>query len=440
MAEEEGRSPQRQPRQQLPLNVPVQVAVQSEARRHSVQVILASEWSQHLGAAPPGRTSFRVVLLTSPLEVAPADLQSDRVFVCVPSKALPATAIAETRAEYRAGSPSTPWTWSPGQAEAFSGGTLLQVRRSNLDAGPLIAGGDTGTFLQRLAALAEAEDLRSQVASMEAYLNAALPRKTDEEIFLDRLSLQEQLSMGAVSQDPALWPSVKALFALFKSNYARAYLRHHRAYRNEVAGLQQELRKAEDKVKALRLLDGIEELGDPVGGAALVAYERCLRSIQPCNRAEADLTTLDTDPVCPACRVALNAPPLGGELQAALTALQSALDEQQRRLSAEAVRQVLSQQQEPRIGQFVKVLQLADVSGLVKVLDEEKAQFLRSLLSEVTVEVPWSALLQELHERFPMVAEGEVGAFLEAQEELLRRALEEARAAHPGKHIRLKFA
>ena len=393
-----GASP---PSRQFPLNVPVQVEVEGGSKRHTVQVVLASEWSPHLGAAPQDRVSFRVVLLTRPLEAAPPTIQNERVFLCIPSKPLPGPAIAETQAEYLAGSSAAPWAWSKAQAEAFSSGTVLGVLASGLNAAALFAGGDAGGFLRRLASLAEAEELRAQVAAMESYLNAALPKQTDEELYLDRFSLQEQSSAGTVFQDSSLWPSVKALFELFKNEYIQAYIRNHRVHRNKVTELQQELKNAEGRAIALRLLDGIAELGDPVGEEALAAYER--------------------------------------SVQTALVALTEALAQQQRRLSAEAVRQVLAEQHAARIDQFVKVLQVADVGALAQAMDEELADFLRRLLSEATVKLPLASLLREAREQFPTLSEEEIGDFLAALEGTLRREIEKARGTHEGKQVRLKI-
>ena len=424
---------------QFPLNVPVQVEVEGGSKRHTVQVVLASKWSPHLGAAPQDRVSFRVVLLTRPLEAAPPTIQNERVFLCIPSKPLPGPAIAETQAEYRAGASAAPWAWSKAQAEAFSSGTVLGVLASGLNAAALFAGGDAGGFLRRLASLAEAEELRAQVAAMESYLNAALPKQTDEELYLDRLSLQEQLSAGTVFEDSSLWPSVKALFELFKNEYIQAYIRHHRVHRSKVAELQQELKNAEGRAVALRLLDGIAELGDPVGEEALAAYERSVQTVRACGQSENDLANLGADPVCPACRVPLSASPPSAEVQAALVALTEALAQQQRRLSAEAVRQVLAEQHEARIDQFVKVLQVADVGALAQAMDEELADFLRRLLSEVTVELPLASLLREAREQFPTLSEEEISDFLAALEGTLRREIEKARGTHEGKQVRLKI-
>ncbi len=437
MAEETGLGASRP--QQLSLNVPVQVEVDRGGQSVTIQVILSNEWSVHLGAAPPDRIALRIVLLTRPASPAEVLPQSNRVFVCIPSEPLSAAAIAETRTEYRVDAPAAPWVWSPGQVEALSRGTVLAAGGSTLNAAGLFLERDAGSFLQRFAALAQAEQIRAQVRSMETYPEGALPKKTDEEIYLDRLSIQEQLSAGTIAETPTLWPSVKALFDLFKEKYARAYVRHHRAYRSEVTALERQLAGAEGNAKVLRLLDGISELGDPVGGAALVAYERLAASVRACSRSEQELSDLGEAPSCPTCRVPLDATPPTAEVETVLAGLTSALAQQQRRLSAEAVRQVLAEQREANIDQFLKVLQAADASALAQVLDEELAGFLKKLLGEVIVDVPLTTLVREIAERFPTVAEEQVSDFIAAVESSLRRELEKAQASHAGKKIRLRI-
>jgi len=127
-------------RRQLPLNRPVEV--EGGGKRHTVQVIMATDGSAHLGAPPPDKVPFRVVLLTNPVRVEESALKSNRVLVCIPSAKLPAAAIAETRASYKDGSTAEPWVWSPQQARTFARGVVMGSMRAGVDAAELFAGGD----------------------------------------------------------------------------------------------------------------------------------------------------------------------------------------------------------------------------------------------------------------------------------------------------------
>ena len=424
----------------LSLNVPVRMVLERGGKRYSGQVVLASRWSAPLGSPPPEGSSFRIVLLTRPAPVSLGALRNERVVVCIPSTPLPlAAAIAEAQVAYQTATTPGEAQWSRDELKAFSSGTVLTGGRSGPDPAALFAGGNGRIILERLAALADLDGLRSQIGEVETYLEAAQPNRTDEELYLDRLSLVEQLAAETVSRDPTLWPSVKALFELFRSRYVGAYIRHHRAYRAETSALRQALQHAGGRARALWLLNGIQELGPPLGEPALAAHEGYERSLIPCGRPEGELTSLEADPLFPSCRAPLNAMPPTVEVRDAIAALDAALHEQQRRLSSEAVRQVLARQGEPRIDQFLRVLQAADVGGLAQVLDQELADFLRRLLGEVTVELPLAPLLRELGDRFPTLGSEEIEAFVPELAELLRQELERARRAHPGKDVRLKI-
>jgi len=134
-------------------------------------------------------------------------------------------------------------------------------------------------------------------------------------------------------------------------------------------------------VDALKRLNSIPELGEPPGQELEGEYQQLLEQIKPCPDWEGRIS-LDLEPTCAGCRLALSISPPTKEVEDFRQKLEQALREQQRRLSSEAIRQILAQSREKRIDRFIKVVQTSDLSPLVNVLDDELVSFLRQLLAE----------------------------------------------------------
>jgi hypothetical protein len=242
-----------------------------------------------------------------------------------------------------------------------------------------------------------------------------------------------------VAREPGVWPSVAALLEHFKARYAPAYLRRHRGFRTEVAALRSELDGASHKIRALGLLNGIGELGAPAGEAALTAARGLAERLVPCRTREQDLASLKSDPLCPQCRVALDASPPAEQVRGTLAALDAALGVQQRRLSSAVARQVLERNSEPRLQRFLDVVQAANLGAMAQVMNEELAAFIQALLTEEVVEVSAADLRADLASRFPELSQEETAAYGSAVAQLLDRAFEESRKVHPGRRIRLRI-
>jgi len=135
----------------------------------------------------------------------------------------------------------------------------------------------------------------------------------------------------------------------------------------------------------------------------------------------------------------LTAEPPKREVERFLHQLEQALQEQQRRLSSEAVRHILAKSGEKRIDQFIKMVQTSNLAPLVNVLDDELVDFLRQLLQEADIEIEWRTTLSELAQKFASLEEGEIDAAAAEFARVLKKAFAKAKKEHPGKRVRLSF-
>ena len=89
---------------------------------------------------------------------------------------------------------------------------------------------------------------------------------------------------------------------------------------------------------------------------------------------------LHTDPRCAECRIVLGDMPPGRELELFLRELDRALAEQNRRLGVVVVERIREDRVDQRIENFIKIVQVSDLSALSNTLDAELALFIRELL------------------------------------------------------------
>ncbi len=232
------------------------------------------------------------------------------------------------------------------------------------------------SLCQRLSQLAR---LTPDILAARSYLEAARVGLSDQELEMDRLSLLEQLNMANLVHGSHLWPSIKALLDWFKARYGSQYQAHHSRYHLRLSELRAAMDSAYPRLQALSRLNSLEALGNPVGQGLGQRYEPLLPQLTSCPARE---VSVPEQPRCPNCRLALDAEPPQAEVQSLLAELDSSLRQQQRRLSTEAIRRILSRSTEPRLDRFLKVVRASDLSALTEVLDDELVVFLRDLLAE----------------------------------------------------------
>ncbi|MCX7856207.1 MAG: DUF6079 family protein, partial [Anaerolineae bacterium] len=278
------------------------------------------------------------------------------------------------------------------------------------------------------------------IQEARTYLEAMTLRPEDTELAGDRMLLLEEISLTNLERNPDLWGSIADRLQRLKARYRIAYQKHHRDTYREIRELQARLADADRRLRALELLNSIRELGSPVGEELTDRYRRLQERLRPCPITEVTAVDVEAQPVCAACGLMLTARAPVTEVETFLDDLERALQEQRRRLSAEAVRRVLERAGGDELSRLMEAAQAAEIARLVDVLDERVAASIRRLLVEdglVTAPADVFARLAELH---PTVGEDEIPATVRDFEALLRQALEAVKKAHPDKKtIRLSL-
>jgi len=273
----------------------------------------------------------------------------------------------------------------------------------------------------------------AEVQEMRAYLDALALRTEDGEMAGDRMLLLGQISLAELERNPALWPSISDMFRGLKARYRTIYQKHHRDTYQGMAGLRARMEDVDRRLHALELLNAIAELGAPVGEDLSGTYTRLQGQLRPCPVTEVAAVDVEAHPVCAACGLSLTADAPAGEVETFLGDLDRALQEQRRRLGAEAVRRVLERAGGDELSRLMEAAHAAEIARLVDVLDERVAESIRRLLVEdglVTAPAQVFARLAELH---PTVGEDEIPATVRDFDELLHQAIEKAQEEHPDK-------
>ena len=296
-----------------------------------------------------------------------------------------------------------------------------------------------GEDISLCRALSQLSDIAGEILAVKSYLESVALRESERELDMDRVSILEQLRLDNLLPSLHLWASVKALFDWFKSRYRAIYLAHHHDYHTEVTSLRLVLDDSKPEVDALRRLNSIAELGEPMGEEPIGRYDRLLAKLSLCPIIDTAEVSVEEQPTCSHCGLLLTADPPQREVERFLHQLRQALKEQHRRLSSEAIRRILAQSGERRIDQFIKVVQTSDISSLVNVLDDELVDFLGKLLKEAHIEIKWRPTLSEFAEKFPSLEESEIDAAAAEFARVLRKAFAKAKREHPGKRVRLSF-
>ncbi len=302
-------------------------------------------------------------------------------------------------------------------------------------AGELYASPDALRDQQRtFARLKELAGLSAEIIAARDYLAGTQLRAGDRELTADRMTIQGQIDLPNLASQPGQWPSIRGELERFKSRYRNAYQKHHRDFHKALGDLQEELAEAPRRLRALELLNGIEELGRPVGDDLARRHGALGQSVRPCPVPFATLT-LEVAPQCEKCRLALTAEPPKAEVNAFLRDLDRALVTQQRRLASKAIHRVLARSQEDAVATFVQVAQTSDLASLVDLLDRDLVDFIRVLLAEAEVATSESDLLQRFAAAYPTLEEADLPKALRDFEALLRAAFKEARQANPHKKM-----
>ena len=232
--------------------------------------------------------------------------------------------------------------------------------------------------LPRLRALVRVVD---EVVAARQYLEdislgGALP-----DLAADLASCLAQFDLGSLTGDTPQWPFLRAGVNQFRQRYATIYRDHHTRYHREVLDRRRELARVLPRLEALERLNTLDELGPPVAPDLPARFRRLSDGLQPCT-VSADQLDLANRPVCAICGLSLAQEPPGVQVREALEELEGALQEQNRRLSALAIRYVLQQPDTALVDKFLKVVSASDLAALADVLDDTVMTFLRTFVRQ----------------------------------------------------------
>ena len=285
-------------------------------------------------------------------------------------------------------------------------------------------------------ALRELSDLAPEITTVDGYLDAVQLRPADRELLADKTAIRGQLDVASLAANPTLWPGIHSQFEHFRDRYRIEYQKHHRDTSAERQRLGEKLTDAPRRLEALDLLNGITELGSPVGEDLPGRIQALQVRVRPCAVPLANLT-LEDKPVC-TCGLTLAEELPKADVESFLRDLDRALQTQQRRLASEAIHRVLTKSGEGRVTAFVKAVQTANMAALVDVMDDELATFIRVLLAEQEVGTSDADVLRRFAEAYPTLEEADLAKAVRDFERLLKESFDAARRANPGKkNVRL---
>ena len=221
-----------------------------------------------------------------------------------------------------------------------------------------------------------------ELTSIRQYVSQAVVPGTERDLLLDRTIVIGQLQCSVLVTEPQRLASARAALEDFRLRYQMRYVAHHRSYWTAMAHLRAKLVEARRHTDALERLNRLVELGPPAGEGALEAYRKLLNETSPCPLIVGVDRELDDAPTCPACRLRLDDEAPTERVAEILRRIERAGDRHMTRLSSLAVRQVLEHSNDPRIEQFLKVVQASQLSSLVEILDDALIGYLRRFLVE----------------------------------------------------------
>lgn len=278
-------------------------------------------------------------------------------------------------------------------------------------------------FLVR--AFADQPQVAAEVARMRQFLNYAEAPDSQAEMTLDRRLAWELLGYAGVAVGSYNRPSALAAFEIFQRRYRGDYRNHHHMYWRRTGILNRRLHDVRVQAESLRRLNGLRELGLPVGLQVLARYEALLAQTKACPRPDNPLPGPD-DTRCPDCRLSLKDEPAQQEVEDLLHDLDRALKRQMARLSSASVRQILARSDNPRVDQFLKVVQASQISSLAEIMDDALIHYLRRFLLESRIQSTLEPLLDGIEQGQRMTPE-DAQRTLRTVNRLLERSTREIR-------------
>jgi hypothetical protein len=241
---------------------------------------------------------------------------------------------------------------------------------------------------EALAAVAMAAP---RLRAMREYLEATgLAVRFDSDSATDRavaaLETECQLLKAAVAPAALIsgarnLDALEARFHQFKWNYSQLYREAHTAWCREMKQLAGLAEDARLHLEALRRLNNITALGEPVGQDLSSRIEAAIGRIRECD-ADAPMV-LELRPRCPQCDFVIGAISPKAEAQELLEQTRRGLNAKLSRLSQSTIARLIEENDHNgKLEGFLKITQAAQTDALVRVMDDKLAAYLSELLNE----------------------------------------------------------
>lgn len=292
------------------------------------------------------------------------------------------------------------------------------------------------TFKDIMQAYGRLKELAASVAQIgeaQRYLGQVSLKDSDRELKAQRMTLLAQIDLASLAAQPHLWGGIWATFEDFKRRYRNEYQKFHRDTNEALLKIRQGLTSIPNQLRALSLLNGITELGPAIGEDLEERFAQLQQGLEPCAVTDYLQVTVDAAPVCETCKREMTYNPPVQLVEKLNRDLDQALIEQQRRLASETIRRVLERGQGDALGQFLQVIQAANLTALVNVLDADIVKIIRELLRQEQIVTVESPAISSLMRKYSSLEEKDIPQAVEDFRELLQKAFEEARRSHPGK-------
>jgi len=287
--------------------------------------------------------------------------------------------------------------------------------------------------MQTYGRLKELSGSAGQIGEVHHYLNQVSLKDSDRELKAQRMAILTQIDLASLAAQPHLWNGIWANFEDFKRRYRNEYQKFHRDTNDALAKIQQSLVDVPGHLHALNLLNGITELGPAVGEELAKRYAELCQGLEPCPVSEYLRVTVDTAPECTECHREMTYKAPVHDVENFIRDLNQALLEQQRRLASETIRRVLERGQGDALGQFLQVIQAANLTALVNVLDADIVKIIRNLLRQEQIVTIESPAVDSLLRKYGSLEEKDIPQVVDEFRGLLQKAFDEARKKNPGK-------
>ena len=281
-----------------------------------------------------------------------------------------------------------------------------------------------------LRAFDRSPERAGELLAIRRFLARAAVPPEDADLALDRSLLLEQLTFAALATEPNRLAPATAALARFRQRYVSLYRERHTSYWAEMARLHTRLVVEQPHAEALRRINTLAELGPPAGVGALAAFAALLEETSGCPLIAGVEEMAAAEGTCPECSLPLDQSPPARRVDEILDRIERACDRQMARLSSSAIQHVLRHSSDPRVDQFLKMVQASQLSSLRAVLDDDLVGYLRRFLVESRIHDALEPILSRVQDGIPPNVDEAQSAMRDVTR-VLQRAFQSAQRALP---------